>query len=84
VKWLNRNYMSWILEAEDGEVADEISGNSYDKTYRVIYTGKRYTSLEAAQTAIHKRIWKEDPDEIIEGFPNPDLTTAEEPSDEDN
>lgn len=51
MKWIERRFQTYLMEAEDGEVVDEVVGDYIDGTFRVGSLEKRYTSLAAAQKA---------------------------------
>jgi len=50
MNWLPWNDSTWVLEARDGEIVDEIQ-KSLSGFYHLDSTKKKYTSLEAAQKA---------------------------------
>jgi len=54
MKWKNWKFNEWVLEAKDGEVLDLIHRDMFGDLFIVRSTGKRYTSLEAAQKAAMK------------------------------
>lgn len=54
MKWKNWDTGHWVLEAEDGEVLDEIRQELLSRLYVVKSTGKQYTSDKAARAAAEK------------------------------
>ena len=50
MSWVTWNDRTWVLEARDGEIVDEIY-KSLSGFYHLESTKKKYTSLEAAQRA---------------------------------
>jgi hypothetical protein len=54
MKWKNWSINGWVLEALDGEVLDEITRHMANELFIVASTGKKYTSLEAAQKVVLK------------------------------
>jgi hypothetical protein len=54
MKWKQWNLAHWVLEAEDGEVIDEVMRNHMDDLFVVKSSKKSYTSEKAAKAAAEK------------------------------
>jgi hypothetical protein len=53
MKWKQWNLAHWVLEAEDGEVIEEVK-RDYDDLFVVKSTKKAYTSEKTAKAAAEK------------------------------
>jgi hypothetical protein len=51
MKWIESRFKTYFMEADDGEIIDEVAGDYSNNTYKVVSLDKRYTSLKAAQKA---------------------------------
>lgn len=54
MKWKQWNVGQWVLEAEDGEVLDQIHKEELNGLYVLRSSGKQYTSEKAAKAAGEK------------------------------
>lgn len=54
MKWRRWNQYHWLLEADDGEVLEEIKMDELSQLYIVKSTGKKYTNEKDAQKAGEK------------------------------
>lgn len=54
MKWKQWDVGFWVLEAENGEVLDEIKRDELSALYFLKSTGKKYTSEKAAKVAGEK------------------------------
>lgn len=54
MKWTRWDINVWVLEAEDGEVLDQVRKEELGGLYYVKSTGKNYTSEKAAKAAAEK------------------------------
>jgi hypothetical protein len=54
MKWKAWNVSHWVLEADDGEVLDEVMRNHMNDLFVVKSTQKTYTSEKAAKAAAEK------------------------------
>lgn len=52
--WKQWNMGHWVLEADDGEVIEEIKKDELSGLYIVKTSGKKYTSEKAAKAAGEK------------------------------
>lgn len=52
--WKQWNLNHWVLEADDGEVIEEIKQEALSGLYVVRSSGKQYTSEKAAKAAGEK------------------------------
>ena len=54
MKWQSWNEHHWVLEAEDGEVLEEVKMDVLSQLFVVKSSGKKYTSAKAAMKAAEK------------------------------
>lgn len=54
MKWRQWNLEHWVLEAQDGEVIEEIKQDPLSGLFVVKSSGKQYTSEKAAKQAGEK------------------------------
>ncbi len=54
MKWKQWNITHWVLEAEDGEVVEEIKKDELSGLFVVKSSAKQYTSEKAAKAASEK------------------------------
>ena len=54
MKWKQWNVHHWVLEAQDGEVLDEIKQEALSGLFVLKSSGKQYTSEKAAKAAGEK------------------------------
>lgn len=52
--WKQWNLSHWVLEADDGEVIEEIKRDELSGLFVVKSSGKQYTSEKAAKAAAQK------------------------------
>ena len=54
MKWKQWNITHWVLEAQDGEVVEEIKKDDLSGLFVVKSSAKQYTSEKAAKAASEK------------------------------
>jgi hypothetical protein len=54
MRWLSWNLGHWVLQAEDGEVIDEVKREALSGLFVIKSSGKQYTSEKAAKAAAEK------------------------------